>query len=397
MPTRGGVERTLTRPCSIHSFEYADLYAKVEGYLQNQSVDIGEKVRKDQLLAEIYSPELQKKAEEAAADLEKARALLTTKKAAKLAAEADLNEAKTKLESDKSQVEAAVAKVQLRKTQYKRIKALVEQKALEQELADEKMEAQVSAEAEEQVARKTLETDRSAIQAAAAKLSVAEAEIVNAQAGISVAQASLARAKVFVEYTHIRAPFDGVITMRTFHNGDFIEAAHGAGNKPLFTIARVDLMRVVVDVPDPLVPFVKPGERVEVMVDALPGKPIDGTVARMATSEEYQSRTMRTECDLPNSKGLLVNGMFGAMTLHLGKTEKNLSIPSACFAGTGKNDTRPVFVVQNGKAHRIEVQIGMDDGIRAEVLSGLKPEDQVVQDHGPGLAEGAPVKVSSKK
>ena len=69
----GGVERTVTRPGSIHSFAYANLFAKVSGFLQNQKVDIGARVDKGQLLAEIYAPEIQANVEKAQADLQKAQ------------------------------------------------------------------------------------------------------------------------------------------------------------------------------------------------------------------------------------------------------------------------------------------------------------------------------------
>lgn len=393
-PQKGGVERTLTRPCSIHSFEYADLYAKVNGYLTQQSVDIGKKVTKGELLAVIDAPELLTKEQGATADLAKAKALVEAKKSEQKAAVAAQTEAKKKLKSDEAMVESATAKVQLRKTQYERIKGLVSEKAIEQELADEKLDALRSAQAEERVSRTTLETDRAAIEAAAAKQAVAAAQVIDAEAGVAVAEAALASAKVYVAYTRITAPFDGVITARTYHNGDFIQSSPSNGNKPLFTVARTDLMRVVVDVPDPFVPFTRPGERVEIRIDALSDKKLDGTVSRIATSEDYRSRTMRTECDLQNDKELMVNGMYGEMTLYLGKTKNELSIPSAAFAGTGKNDTRPVYVVRDGKAHCVTVRIGLDDGIRAEVLDGLKPNDQVIVEHGPGLTENSPVRIA---
>lgn len=85
--------------------------------------------------------------------------------------------------------------------------------------------------------------------------------------------------------------------------------------------------------------------------------------------------------------------MYGSITLELGKTKHGTTIPTTCLIGEEKNDERAVFVVRNGKARRIKVKVGLDDGIRAEALSGLKTTDQVIAEHGPGLSEGVPVEV----
>jgi multidrug efflux pump subunit AcrA (membrane-fusion protein) len=103
---------------------------------------------------------------------------------------------------------------------------------------------------------------------------------------------------------------------------------------------------------------------------------------------------MRTEIDLPNPKDLLAIGMFGSVTIYLGKTRTGLTIPSAALVGDEKDGQRSVYVVKGGKAHRVTVRVGLDDGIRAEVLSGLRVDDQVIVQHGPGLTEGAPVEVA---
>ena len=238
-------------------------------------------------------------------------------------------------------------------------------------------------------------TAEAAVTAAKAKVAAAGADVTNARAAVNVAQAALARAKVMEKYTYVRAPFAGVVTHRTYHEGDFIEGADSNRKQPVLRVARTDKMRVIVDVPDPDVPYTRKGTRSEVRVDSLPGKVFPGVVARTAGAEDYATRTMRTEVDLPNPDGALADGMFGEVTLFLGKTAHGLSIPSECFAGVGKDDRRPVFVVRDGKAHRVEVRVGLDDGARAEVLSGLTPQDQVVHTHHPGLADGNPVRVVS--
>jgi HlyD family secretion protein len=389
-PQQGGRERTVSRPGTVHSFQYADLYAKVAGYLRNQVVDIGDTVKRDQVLAEIYAPEVDIEVKQAQADVDKAKAQVQVQTAEVKAAEADVKDAEVKVEQAQADLQNAVAMLKLRKEQYQRVKRLAELKSVEQELADEKMEAQQAAQSKELVQRKAIATAQVAVQTAKAHQAAAEAKLADAKAQVAVREAALSRADVFQAYLKIRAPFDGVVTQRNYHNGDYILEGSSHSNKPVHTIARTDLMRVIVYVPDPDVPYTHRGEPAELRVDSLPGRVFKGTVARTARSEDYNTRTMRTEIDLPNPDDVLVNGMFGSATIYLGRDTHALTIPTACLVGAEKDGKRSVYVVRAGKAHRVPVQVRRDDGIRAEI-SGLDANVQVVEGHGAGLAEGAPV------
>ena len=390
MPQQGGLERTVSRPGTVHSFQYADLYAKVAGYLCKQVVDIGDTVKRDQVLAEIYAPEIDIAVTQAQADVNKAKAQVQVAQAQEQAAEADVEDAQVKVEQAQADLQNAVAMTKLRKEQYQRVKRLAELKSVEQELADEKLEAQQAAESKELVQRKAITTAQVAVKTANAHQAAAKAKRADAKAQVAVREAALARAEVFQAYLKIRAPFDGVVTRRNYHDGDYILDGSEHGNKPLYTIARIDVMRVIVHVPDPDVPYTHRNLRAELRIDSLPGRVFTGKVARTAVSEDYETRTMRTEIDLPNSDDVLVNGMFGSATIYLGRDAQALTIPTACLVGAEKDGKRSVYVVRDGKAHRVPVQVRRDDGIRAEI-SGLDANAQVVEGHAAGLTEGAPV------
>ncbi len=392
-PETGGVERTVTRPGSVHSFEYANLFSKVSGFLRNQKVDIGDRVQQGQLLAEVYAPEIEANVQKAQADLEKARSQVEVMQARVQEAQADLKEAYATLSQRRADLQSAKALVLLRKEQYTRFYKLAQANAIQQELVDEKFESKRAAEATERSAAKAVDTAEAAITATKARIERAQADLTDAKAQVAVTQAGLTYARTFESYTRITAPFPGVVTLRSYHNGDFIrDAATGTG-APILTVARTDLMRVVTWVPDRFVPFAHAGERAVVRVDSLPDHPFQSTVARTGQSEDYSTRTMRAEVDLPNPKGLLTNGMYGSVTLYLGKTRHGLSLPSACLQGTEKGGQRTVYVVVDGKARSVNVGVGMDDGVRTEIVSGLKPDAEVIERHGPGLAEGVPVRV----
>ena len=226
---------------------------------------------------------------------------------------------------------------------------------------------------------------------AKAKVAKAEADILEAKADVQVAEANLAKAKVLVGYTSIKSPYTGVVTDRLVHPGAFIRSAAEGNEKPLLTVARTDMMRIVTYVPDRDVPFVDVGDKAEVKLDAL-SEPIQGSVTRYADSEDPESRTMRTEIIVPNPTGRIREGMFGEATIILEKTNAAMTIPDSCLVGDSKGGKAKVFVIRDGKAKEVAITIGADDGIKVEVRTGLTDKDQVIVSHT-GVVDDMPVTV----
>jgi RND family efflux transporter MFP subunit len=395
-PEKGGLPWSVTRPASIHAFHRAALYAKASGYLQNQVVDIGDAVEKGALLAEVYAPEIVAAVQKAKADVAKAEAMVNVAQAHISEANSELTESRAALEQTKAQLINAAALLKLRQEQYDRIARLAKEKAIQEELVDEKFEARDAAQAAQLAAEKAVATAEAAVATAQARLARSKADLSSSEAEVQVAKAALAEASALEQYTHIRSPYKGVITERNFHDGDFIRDAASGATQPVFGVAETDVMRVIVWVPDEDVPFTHRGIEASLQVDALDGRVFKGVVARTAMSENYETRTMRTEIDLENSEGLLKDGMFGAATIQLGRKQDAVSIPTACLLGDGKEE-RAVYLVRDGRARRVEVRVGRDDGIQAEVLSGLTTDDQVIEEHGPGLDDDVLVTVVSTK
>jgi HlyD family secretion protein len=396
LPRPGGIERTLTRPASIHAFQRADLFAKVSGFLQNQVVDIGSGTKAGQVLAEIFAPEVKAGVEKAQADQRKSKALVGVAKAGLATSQANLKEARAKLEQTQADLESAKATLKLREEQYNRIAALAKLKAIEEELVDEKFQARAAAQAAERSSVKAISTAQAAVVAAQAQVDRAQADLADAQAQVEVRGAELEQAQALDEYTRIRSPFDGVITRRTFQNGDFIRDAASGATEPILSLVDTHLMRVVVWVPDQDVPRMHVGNKASLSAFALPSRTFQGQLARTAMSEDYASRTMRVEIDVPNREQLLTDGMYGSASIDMGRDMNAMTIPSICLSGDeGKNGERTVYVVRKGKAHGLTVKIGANDGSQAEVLNGLTADDKVVTQHGPGFAEGVPVQIAS--
>jgi multidrug efflux pump subunit AcrA (membrane-fusion protein) len=91
---------------------------------------------------------------------------------------------------------------------------------------------------------------------------------------------------------------------------------------------------------------------------------------------------MRTEIDLMNPKNRLREGMYGIATIILEDSSQYLTVPTSALAGKSEGGKASVFLVRDGKAHQVPVKIGADDGLRVEIVSGLRPDDSVVLNGG---------------
>ena len=393
-PVRGGVRRVTIQPGSVHAFESVDLYAKASGFLKTQRVDIGSPIKRGETLAEIDDPELQRDVEEATAKVEQARAQAEQATSRVATAVADREAADSLVVQADSDIARLASNRVLAEKQYERIKDLSARDAIDRKLVDEQQKELESAQAAERTGHAAVKTARAQAAASVAKILQAKADVAEARASVRVAEARLSRATVLAGYTRITAPFDGVVTHRTFHPGAFIRSAADGAPEPLLTVMRTDKMRVVIQVPDLDVPLLDVGDKVTITVDALKGREIAGAVSRLGKLEDPTTRTMRVEVDLPNPDGLLVEGMYGGAVIELQPPTDHLAVPSACVVGHTVRGKAVVFLVRDGKARRTVVTVGNDDGSSIEVLSGVEPTDAVILRPGTTLDDGAPIQVT---
>jgi HlyD family secretion protein len=392
-PQRGGIPRTIQQPASIHSFESVDLYAMVSGYLKKQEVDIGSRIKKGEVLAEINVPRDAKAVEEAASLVEQAKAQVVQAEARIRMAEAQRDAAAAAAKVAESDLDRLVARRKLAEKQYARVNGLVAERVTTSRVADEQLSDLDAATAAERTGSAEIQSAKAKLQAAQAAIEQAKADALETRANLGVVQARLDRLKVNLAYAKIVAPFDGVVTHRTFHPWALIRSASEGGQQPLLTVKRIDLMRVVVLVPDSDVVLTKVGDAADVSVDALDGRSFKGILARTARAEDAQ-RMMRVEIDLPNREGLLFDGMYGKATIALERDARSLAVPSSCVVEHIGHSGGAVYVVRDGVARRTEVKLGGDNGAQVEVLSGIGPDDAVVRPGGTPLEDGMHVDVS---
>jgi RND family efflux transporter MFP subunit len=376
--SKGGIVRTSSQIGTVHPYEEADLFAKISGYLANIRVDYGDHVKRNQLLAEIDDPEIIEDSKKAEADLLQANAAVAQAVAFIESAKADRDAADTTVAQAVAEVDRYKSMRMYHEKKFARYRELVHSRAIPQQIADEEEESFDSARASEIASEKAVLNARAQLIAANARVKKAEADLEEAKANVEVAKAKLARANVLVGYTKIVSPYDGVITKRNFFRGAFIRSASDGGIVPLLTVARTDKVRVVTQIPDRDVPLTNVGDKAEVTLDALGSEVLDGQVSRFAETEDPTSRTMHTEIDLDNKKDRIRPGMYGIAKIILDTPVSASTLPATSLVGEAKDGKAEVYVIREGKAKRVHITIGADDGLRVEVVSGLTPKDQVV-------------------
>ncbi len=353
-PQRGGLPGKTQQLGTFEAWEREDLVAAVSGVVKGLDVDIGDRVKRGQVLAEINAPLLVLGAKQAAAALLQAKGLLRQAEARLLTAKAEVS-------------------------------------AVKNLLVDLVRSRDVTDRASAAKARGDLEVKQG-------KLAEAEAAVATARANIAVAEVELEKAHYSLSLTKIVASFDGVVTRRNGSNGQYVRA--GEGRKPLLTVQRIDRLRVVTNVAQRAAVLTEPGAAVDLSIGGLEDVRFPGAkVSRVGFVLEQTSGTMRVEIDVPNPKQQLRPGMVGSVVVHLKPSSTGMRLPRSCVLES-KDPRFPfpyaVYVVRKGKAHRIAVGIGTQTATEVEVTGGLKADDRVVVDPKGLEGEGVAVEVKEK-
>ncbi len=338
-PRRATVAQRLQTNASLEAFEEADLFAKVSGYLSDVRVDIGDHVKAGQVLAVIDVPELKQQLAEA---------------------EAQLESKKSSLERARSQVDHAKANLFLQTALAKDRDQLGQGRNF--------------------ISSQTLDQVHANADIARADLGVAEANRALAANEIDVAAATVERIKALLAYTQIVAPFDGVVARRFVNRGDLVQAATATRTTPsagsLFTLQRIDTIRVFCDVPENDVPHVHVGDPAIVKPAGFDGKPFIGKVTRFSLRLDSETRNMRTEIDLPNPQERLYLGTYAEVSLEMNRRPDALTVPTAAVGSDG--DGNFVDTITDNRITRLAVKTGLTDNGRIEVTAGLSEVTPVV-------------------
>jgi RND family efflux transporter MFP subunit len=339
-PRRVTAARRLQTNATLEAFEEADLFAKVSGYLSDVRVDIGDHVKAGQVLAVIDVPEMEK----------------------------ELAEAKAQLESKQSSLESARRQLDHYKANITLQEALLRRR---EELGAEG----------HFISDRVLDEVRANAEIAKADLSVAEANRALAANQVDVAVATGEKIKTLLAYRQIVAPFDGVVARRRVNRGDLVQVATTATRTTptagsLFTVQRIDTIRVFCDVPENDVPHVHIGDPAIVKPSGFDGEPFFGKVTRFSLRLDPETRNMRTEIDLSNPDERLYPGTYAEVSLEMNRRPDVLTVPAAAVGSDG--DGNFVYTITDDRITRLAVKTGLTDNGRIEVTAGLSEETPVV-------------------
>jgi RND family efflux transporter MFP subunit len=206
-----------------------------------------------------------------------------------------------------------------------------------------------------------------------------------------VAKADARHAEALLGFARIEAPFDGIVIQRNVDTGDLTQP--GADQPPLFVIAKSDIVTIWVAIPEVFAPAVNPGDRALVKLQAVPGRAIEGKVTRIswALDLDPKVRTLRAEIDIPNPDAKLQPGLYANATIIAEEHPDVLTLPATAVVNEQGKDY--FMAVVDGKAARRPIRVGLSDGTRTEVVTGIKGDEAVVKANAASLADGQPVQV----
>jgi len=211
------------------------------------------------------------------------------------------------------------------------------------------------------------------------------------KAMVDSAAFNVRRLEEMVAFQKVYAPFDGVITARFIDTGALINAGSNTP-KELFDIASTSKLRVYVNVPQIYSRAVRSGAAAELTLTEFPGRRFQGVIVRSSESIDPGSRTLLTEVDVDNPSGTLLPGAFASVHLKLDGAARAVVVPvnTLIFRAEGMQ----VAVVRDNKAALVPITIGRDYGAEVEVLSGVGPDDDLIENPSDSLTSGAEVRAA---
>lgn len=203
------------------------------------------------------------------------------------------------------------------------------------------------------------------------------------------AAANLGRLRTLGGYTRIRAPFAGVITDRQAQVGALVSA--GSATQPLFTLADIQTLRIVANVPQRQVGELTEGLQAILTLPEYPTQTFAAILARSSGAIEPQSGTMRVEFVVDNPDGHLRPGSYGSLQLSPADAGEGLAVPGSSLIST-PGATRVAVVTAQERVDLRSVTVGRDTGQSVEILEGLIPSDRVIVTPSDGLRQGDAVR-----
>jgi multidrug efflux pump subunit AcrA (membrane-fusion protein) len=372
---RAAKRRTIELPGQVEPSEQTSLYASVSGAVQTVHADIGDRVKKGQVLAELSVPQISEELKRRQALLAQAEAEVEQAQAAVRATEAALVSAKAQVRETEAGLKSAQAGAARHKAQFERLEKQAQ--VIDKETLAEARHQLGAAVAAVQGAEAKVRAVEATQTEGAARRAKAEAGLKVARALLEVARVDVQRVQVLRGHAQVRAPFDGVVSRRGATTGMLTGPARRGDMGPLFVVVRTGPVRVAVQVPESAATVVRAGDRVMVRVPALKQE-LAAKVTRTAGALDPRTRTLRAEIDLPNAEGKLLPGMYVTVALTVaGEGPKKEEAPKP--AAKDADELKALAQARLDAAHKAydEAMKGLHQTRRTGtlILPVTKPED----------------------
>jgi RND family efflux transporter MFP subunit len=328
---------SVTLPATTAAFAQAEIYARATGYIGKRLVDIGDRVKEGQLLAELAVPEQDDQISQ--------------------------NEAmRNQLQSALDQ---AQANLKLAQVTWDRDHPLVNEGWATQQQG-------------------TIDVQT---------LKANDAAVGVARANIAAQDKLLMTLRQNRNYALVTAPFNGVITQRNVDVGSLVQGNANTGTF-MFEVMQRDVIRVFVYVPQDAAFGVAPGVEAIVRVPEIPNREFLGKVTRIADALQSGTRTLLTEIDIPNPDDALAPGVYCTVELKIPRQTPSLVVPAEgiIFNRHGLQ----VAVVNDGKAEIRTIRVARDFGTWVEADAGVMSGDRVILNPPVNLVDGGQVRVAAE-
>ncbi|MEZ5352832.1 MAG: efflux RND transporter periplasmic adaptor subunit [Bryobacteraceae bacterium] len=316
-------------------YQEIDVMAKVAGYVNEIHFDVGTRVSEGQLLAVLEIPEMPDEIVKLNAAAERGQSEVAR-------AKEDLHRAETAHE--------------ISHLNYTRLQSVLTARP-------------------GLVAQQEIDTAQNRDMMSESQISSARTALASAEQAVKVLKAEVAKSETLFNYSRITAPFSGVISRRYVDMGSMVQAGTASQAKPVARLSQTSTLRLILPIPESVIPRLKVGSPVEVRVGTL-GRTFRGKLARETGRIVSATRTMETEVDVPNPGGALVPGMFAEARLKL-EERTVLSIPISAVDQTSESASVMV-VTDKDTVERRTIVAGLETSDRVEVQSGLAPGERVV-------------------
>lgn len=218
----------------------------------------------------------------------------------------------------------------------------------------------------------------------------AQAEVKLAETQIKEAESNLSMAEQNLKDSIIYAPFSGFVVEKRMEEGEVSNVVTFQGH--VLVLADISRVKIACPISEHEISFIKPGKKLEIQVDAFPGRQFVGNITNINAQVEEKSRTFIIKIEMPNKDFRLKSGMFARVKIPKQQRHSVLRVPLAALMAKG--DDNLVFTVHNGLAKAQKITLGISDGILVEATTGLQEGDLVVIDGLFALKDGTKVEVS---